>query len=116
MNVRIISVVILSIALLLSIGSIAYIASISQDVWNSMPTYEWAIIAFNFLVVLATVLVAYWVYDDYEKLEWTYGRSDSLSRENKRLGEIVDDNFDIVFKRLEKIEETLKKEEKQKNL
>jgi hypothetical protein len=111
MNVRIISVVILFIAFLLSIGSLA---SIPQDVWSSIPTYELIIISFNFLVGLATVLVAYWVYADYEKSIRTNGMlSDSIRGEIKRLGEIVDGNFDMVFKRLEKIEETHKKEEKQ---
>lgn len=111
MNSRIISVVILSIALLIYIGSFV---SVPQDVWSSMSTFEWAKISFSLLTGLAIVLVGYWVYADYEELKRADRiTSDSTNGKIDRLGEIVDGNFDLVFKRLEKIEEKHKKEEKQ---
>jgi len=105
MNERIIPVVILAIAFLLSVGSLL---SIPQDIWNLLPSYTWAILAFNLLVALSTVLVAYWVYDDYERIEQTYKTIDYDSRRADRLEGIVDDNFDAVVKRLEKLEEQKK--------
>jgi hypothetical protein len=65
MNARIVAFMIFLVAFLLAIASVA---SIPQDLWSSMPTYEGAIIAFNLLTGLAAVLVAYWIHADYERL------------------------------------------------
>ncbi len=112
MNVRVAAFLIFLTAFLLAILSVA---SIPHDVWASMPTYEGAIIAFNLLTGLAAVMVAYWIHADYERLQQGQEQRDSVDSTVGRLGKIVDDNFDIVFKRLEQVEETRRKEAKHEN-
>jgi len=95
MNVRAIFVLILSLAFLLSITSLASMWDYTTS--SSVPTYEYALIASNMLACFGTVFVAYWVYENNEDSNWFQSRIYNLS------------------KRLDKIEETHKKEEKQKN-
>jgi hypothetical protein len=57
-----------------------------------MPVYGQAIIAFSLLIGLATVFLAYFIYDDYEKLEWIYGRSSNINRRFEKLEQVVDRN------------------------
>jgi hypothetical protein len=64
---------------------------------SSVPTYEYALIASSILLCFGTVFVAYWVYEENENSKWTHSHIYNIS---KRLG---------------KIEEMHKKEEKQEN-
>jgi len=99
MNVRVIFVVILSVAFLLSIVSLALIWSyvVSYEVPISLPTWLYALIASNILACFGIVFVAYWVYENNEDSNWFHSRIYNIS------------------KRLDKIEEMHKKEEKQEN-
>jgi hypothetical protein len=68
---------------------------------------------FGVLTGFATVLVAYWVYADYEKVDYTESQLNNrileLNNRIDRLEEIVDNNFDIVDDRLKKLEEVEEK-------
>ena len=97
MNVRVIFVVILSVAFLLSIVSFASMWSYTGSYGSYVPTYEYALIASNILECFGIVFVAYWVYENNEDSNWFHSRIYNVS------------------KRLDKIEEMQKKEEKQEN-
>jgi hypothetical protein len=96
MNARVIFVVVLSVAFFLSVISFASMWGYTTG--SSVPAYEYALIPSNILACFGTVFVAYWVYEENEDSKWNHSHIYSIS------------------KRLDKIEETLKKEEKQKNL
>jgi hypothetical protein len=97
MNVRVIFVVILCVAFLLSIVSFASLWSYAGSYGSYVPTYEYALIASNILACFGTVFVAYWVYENNEDSNWFHSHIYNIS------------------KRLDKIEEMHKKEERQKN-
>ena len=92
MNVRVIFVIVLSVAFLLSIVSLASMWGYTTG--SSVPTYEYALIASNILACFGTVFVAYWVYENNEDSNWFHGHIYNIS------------------KRLDKIEEMHKKEKK----
>ena len=87
MNWRIFPVLILSVAFLVSLVSLASFP------WNLMPA-SWSIatVVFSVLAGFSTVLVAYYVYDDKDHADWAYARA--LRVENK---------FEERIKRLEEI-------------
>jgi membrane protein implicated in regulation of membrane protease activity len=100
MNSRILPVILLSLAFLFSLVSLASVP------WNIISTWEIATLIFSVLIGFATVLVAYYVYHDYENAEVGF---DTLKNRIERLEGIVDDNFDLVTDKLKKLEEAKEK-------
>lgn len=109
MNERIFPLLVLAIAFLVSLGSLAFVS------WNIVSNWEIATIVFSVLTGFATVLVAYYVYKDYENTQWRIDRAENedttLQNLIERLEGIVDDNFDLVTNKLEKLEKTVEKKQ-----
>ena len=88
MNVRILPVVIYTIAFLLALFSVA---AIPKNVLNIMPNWYLLALIINLSVSLSGVLVAFWVYED---------------------GKIIDDMYSFYLRETGGLEDETKKKEK----
>jgi len=73
LNVRIIPVVFYVIAFLIGLGAFVSIPSLS---WTLLNDWQKTLIGVAFLVAFCGILVAYWVYNDYEELTFEVERID----------------------------------------
>jgi len=87
LNWRIFPLIILSVAFLVSLVSLASFP------WNLAPA-SWSIatVVFSVLTGFSVVLIAYWVYDDRVYVDWVYARA-----------LMVENTFEKRIKRLEGI-------------